>query len=158
MAKANPEIDFENFTVEKERADLIRGDLAKLKESGWLEDFRLLAVELGVEEAPGEAGTQVELIGHAKAKNYRGAAGTPAEGLHIVAADHDLIVRFAGKSVLEVMALPKAGEFAILHCDEAFWNLLEAIGETVKDDVKAARSAKTARSARFKNFGQAAQS
>ncbi|MBS1985098.1 MAG: hypothetical protein JST16_13090 [Bdellovibrionales bacterium] len=150
------DVDFDNFSLEKERADAIRAELDRVRQSGWLDDFKLLVAELGVED-PNAAGgnAQLELIMNG-AKVYRGPAERELQDLLVILADSELHVRWKNSSLLEILSLPKAGEYAVLHADPIFFELEALLKEGLQDDLKQARGAKSSRQAHFKSFGKSA--
>lgn len=147
------DVDFENFQVEGERATEIRGSIDKLKSSGVLAQFRLLATELGVEEAEDNTLFQEKST---MSKVFRAPAGGALEGFEARASGADLHVRLKGTSLLEIIELPKAGDFAILHVHEEFWNLLPLIEEHLGTEIATAKKLKGDRQSHFRSFGKAA--
>lgn len=147
------DVDFENFNVETERATEIRGSIEKLKASGWLSQFRLLATELGVDEAEDNTLFQEKST---MVKVFRAPAGGPLEGFEARASGADLHVRLKGTSLLEIIELPKAGDFAILHVHQEFWNLLPLIEEHLGTELSTAKKMKGDRQSHFRSFGKSA--
>lgn len=155
-ASAKDELDFDNFSVATERATEIRTRIQELKDSGWMEELRLLVTELGVADAGStEEGKQMELSNSAPAKAYRGSADNGLEGFSVTLEGTDILVKWQGKTLLETFALPKAGEFAFLQVAENLMEALPALRERLAADTKLARQAKHDRQAHFKGFGKA---
>lgn len=153
MSKKIADVDTDNFEVTPERQAEVRTEIEKIKESGLLESFRLLAAELGKEEDASASPGQMELLAD-KAQVYRGAAGTMAEGFASILNGTDLFVRWKSKSLVEVIQLPKAGDFAILHVDRDLWESISALEDALKEDIKLAKKMKADRQSHFKSFGK----
>jgi hypothetical protein len=129
-----------------EKIEHIRSQVQALKDSEILENFRLIGVELGQEEASGDS--QMDMI-EAPAKVFRHAE----TGVAISSQGTELKVSQNGAPLFEVFTLPKGGEFAVSFVKENFEVAsAQALLESLNTELKLARELKSKRSAAFKDF------
>jgi len=147
-------MDFENFTLDADRASVIRANIEKLKNEAFPEDLRLLALELGGEEKTNpnpEEGFFSALKGE-KVFIFR----TPADHLagatevRVTGPELRLYEGVPPASLLELSFLPKGGEFLIFFVNEERTERLLELKALLKDEIKAARARKSERQASMK--------
>ncbi len=149
------ELDFENFKVVKEREEQIRGHLERMKSENWMNDLKILALELGTETRDEESGLIPGLLKDNKSMVYNTpldhAAG--AWSLRLNGAEFRLFQD--EKAVVEVSFLPKGEDFLLMYVDEGHIEKILALREALAAEIKAARAKKSQRQAKFKEaFGR----
>lgn len=142
-------VDFENFQVPPERAELIRQSLEALKSSHLIADLLLVTSELGEDKNPSLPGLASDI----EARIFVGPSGTPLEMLTLVSQGTEFKIFWSGSPLIEVLVLPKGGEFALVYLDEARWAELQAkpdFDTQLRDLCRDAKSKKSARAQAFR--------
>lgn len=153
-------MDFENYTVDSERAEAIRNQLREIREKAQVGQIELLVNELGTEETDENAqasGTQPALLGFGKevksvVKTYR-TGFTDNEIAHTVEVrqtDAEIKLLVDGRALVDFTALPKADEFLINRVDETRLALLPMLFESLGEELKKAKARKSERQAAWK--------
>jgi hypothetical protein len=144
------DLDFENYTLEKERETEIRSHLDEIKTKDWLGDLLILLQECGetlviqaADELPGLGGKAIT------SKVFE--LGLLAEqcDVQIELSANELFVRASGKSLLEISFLPKNNEFVLLFWNSSQGPLIETLKEVLAPAIKRARSRKSERQKAF---------
>jgi hypothetical protein len=143
----------EDITITAERAKNIREQVARLRESNWMESLRAVAQELGEDWVETEDGESLPLPGLSTKgevpKVFQAPQGHAAEGLRVVLQNTDLKVFFKNALLLELSFLPKDGEYVVYHLDESRLEELNGYVQSLEEIMKAARAAKTKRQAEW---------
>jgi hypothetical protein len=145
------DLDFENFSVEQERAQSIRDNVRRIKDELDLDGLRLLVSELGSEVRDEEAAQGLHsLLKDQSAKAFIPPADHVAGGFKITMASQEFQISFNNRSLLELSYLPKGNDFLVFHLEEADFAHLQNLKELLKEEIKAARAKKSSRAAAFK--------
>ena len=148
------EAEYADFEVPKERAEFIRAQLQSLRDLEVMENFRVLAKELGVETAEIDEDGTTQLPGFTKKGDnplvFAAPVGHPSEGLAIALQNTDLKLMFNKELLLEISFLPKDDEYAVFYMDESRIDDLNKWIESLGDFVSAAKAKKAERKAKWK--------
>lgn len=146
------DIDFENFKVETDRATQIREHLARMKSENWMNDLKILVLELGEEskEKDEEAGLIPGLVKDQKIMVYRTPLDHAAGAWTFKLSGTDFRVFLDETSVVEISFLPKADDFLLMYVNETLIDRILTLRESLTAEIKAARAKKTQRQATFK--------
>jgi len=144
------DIDFENFTIETDRASQIRDNISKLRDEAWLDDLRLLVAEFGQDVKEDDADDTLGLFKDQMVRVYQTPADHPAGSWTINLSGVDFRLLMASKAILELSFLPKGHEFVVLFIDEKELEALLSLKLGLKEEIKAARAKKADRAAAFK--------
>jgi len=145
------DVDFENFTVSKEKAAEIRTSLDKVKELKLATILKNLVSGLGVEEKS-DLNDQVATLIKAKNPKVFRAPLSSNKVFEVFMADQDLRCTFDGRPVLEISYLPKNKDFLLLYAEEDFINSWELVSKEIEDSLAEAEKIISDRAKRFKKF------
>lgn len=143
-------IDFENYSVEEERAKEIRGLVKNIKEQNWVEALKYLVEELGQVEVESGKQTGLDLLADHKVKVYRPNIENFDASAEIVLSGSELKLLLSGSSILEVNFLPKNDDYIVFYLDASKWELMQKLVSALQNQVTAAKQVKAERQAAFK--------
>jgi|GEM_PF-2335860 len=143
----------EDIVISAERANDIRGQVARLREAGWMESLRSVAQELGQDWIENDESGNLPLPGFSTKgeapKVFSAPQGHASEGLRVALQNTDLKVFFKDALLLELSFLPKDGEYVVYFLDESRFEELSAYVQSLDEIMKAARAAKAKRQAEW---------
>lgn len=149
-------VDFENFSVPKEKSEQLRSSVQKVKELGIVDIFKGLVQELGFEEVSSQNDQVAGLI---KAKNPRvfkypvsGSETETPKLFEIFQFEQELRATLQQKAVLEVSFLPKDKDFVLFYVDPSFLDNWDLFFSHIAEVVKESEKMKNDRQKHFKKF------
>lgn len=149
-------VDFENFSVPKERSTELRSAIQQVKEIGMVDMFKNLVQELGMEEVSSQDDQVAGLI---KAKNPRvfrypvgGGESESPKLFEIFQFEQELRATLGGESLLEVSFLPKDKDFVLFFVNNGFLEAWPTFAEHIAEVVKESEKMKNDRQRHFKKF------
>lgn len=148
-------VDFENFSLPKERSDELRTTVQKVKEAGIVDSMRSLAQELGVEEVSSQEDQVASLVKAKNPKVFRynvSQVEGEREMFEVYLFDQELRCVLAGKAVLEVSFLPKDKDFILFYVDSLFLESWPEFSANIAEVLKEATKIKGDRQKHFKKF------
>jgi hypothetical protein len=173
-------MDFENYTVESERAEAIRNQLREIREKANVGQIEMLVHELGTEDQESASDEKVPALpGFGKEiksllKTYRTGftekvtAEIPADApegfvpqtseiqhsVEIRQTDSEIRLLVDNRTLVDFTSLPKADEYLINRVDETRLSLLPAFFASLDEEFKKAKAKKAERQAAWKaRFG-----
>jgi hypothetical protein len=163
-AKANAEelsaelnVDFENFSVPKERGEELRSAIQQVKEANIVNSIRNLIQELGVEEVSSQDDQVAGLIKAKNPKVFRYVLGSTEEDRRVFEAfhyDQELRCTLSGTAVLEASFLPKDKDFILFYVAPDFLANWASFSEEMSEVLKEAEKIKSDRQKHFKKFAK----
>lgn len=148
-------VDFENFSLPKERSEELRSSVQRVKDSGMVDTVFTLVQELGVEEVSSGDNQMASLIKAKNPKVFRLIADenseTP-EAFEVFLYEQEMRVSRAGRPVLEVSFLPKDKDFILFYIEESFLTGWDAFKEVISASLVEAGKIKNDRQKHFKKF------
>ncbi|NCN27095.1 hypothetical protein GW915_05915 [bacterium] len=137
------DIDFENFSVEQEKAEEIRRSIEIIKEQDLVADLKILCSELGYDvEVPGE---QESLPGMGKGPKDLCLEICSIENNReylFELAGNELRFSIAGQLVCDVSFLPKNNEFLVGFVHTELWKAFEEEHSAFENIVAMAKKRK----------------
>ncbi len=148
------DIDFENFSVAKERAEEIRTLTQQIKTEAWLSDFKTLVNTRGEEQVFTESGnlTLPGLLTDTPSRVFRKILEIDSETaeISITLQGSELKVFLDSQIQFEFLLLPKDDEFALMFAEpNPKMSHLKWI-PLIKEDIKQAKAEKAERARAFK--------
>ncbi|HVJ66265.1 MAG TPA: hypothetical protein VM901_13485 [Bdellovibrionota bacterium] len=151
-------VDFDNFSVPKERSEELRSAVQRVKDAGMVEGLQTLVAELGVEEVSSQDDQMAGLIKAKNPKVFRYVLNTESETersvFEIFQFEQELRASVAGRPVLEVSFLPKDKDFLVFYVDAAFLENWKVFGAEIGDVLREAEKIKSDRQKHFKKFAK----
>ncbi len=151
--KRNP--DFLDIEVSEARAAFIRTQVQNLRELEVMENFRILAKELGEEALDTDEDGNTQLPGFSKKGDqplvFSAPSDHPSEGLQIALQNTDLKLLYNQDVVLELSFLPKDNEYVVFYMNENRIEDLKTWIESLNDFVVAAKAKKTERKTKWQS-------
>jgi hypothetical protein len=141
-------VDFENFSVEEERAKMLRSNISKIREAGWVEDLRILVSEQGVEERGNQSSHFLPgLVDESLPRIYRSQS---APELAVIQSGSELRLKHSETHLFTLAFLPKDKDFVVYSINDAAWPLIEESIASLQGEIKVAKKLKNERAASFK--------
>lgn len=160
--KHQDELDFENYSVETEKAGSIREKVAQLKNSTWIKDFKYLVQELGNTEQDSQVDAGL-FAADAKGQDIKvfrmnlSLKDVGEESLEktvefkITQSQSELKAFYGSDTLVEVAFLPKEDDYLLYSFRTDVWTTFETNGkEQLQELIKAAHSAKQKKQEAFK--------
>lgn len=156
MSTEELNVDFENFSLPKERSDELRSAVQRVKDAGIVDAFRELVQELGVEEVSSQENQMAGLIKAKNPKVFRypvsDIGGENAKLLEIFQFEQELRATLDGKAILEISFLPKDKDFVLFYVESEFLLNWNSFSQNIAEVVKESQKIKADRSRHFKKF------
>ena len=141
------ELDFENFKVDKERAENIRNHVGLLKGDDLVGDLHSVCHELGFEYIDDSGQQNMPGMGKGlKEQIFEICDCSSQAEIRLEITANDLKVRYNQKLACEVSFLPKDKDFVVAFVDNDAWATLTANEDSVLNNlVNTARKKKAER-------------
>ncbi len=150
-------VDFENFSLPKERSEVLRSTIQQVKAAGIVDSLRNLVQELGVEEVSSQEDQMASLIKAKNPKVFRYVLGEDEQDRQVFEAfqfDQELRCTLGGDAVFEVSFLPKDKDFILFYVAPMFLESWPSFSTSIGEVLREAEKAKSDRQKHFKKFAK----